>query len=102
MNAALDELRLAATATRDLIQDANEGIGVLTADLKPVLDQLYGVLNEAEQAISAAKSQLKGDSEQLYQLGATLEELERASRSVREFFDYMERNPESLLRGKQE
>ena len=102
LNAALDELRLAATAARDLMQDANENVDVLTADLKPVLDQLAGVLNEAEQAISAAKSQLKGDSQQLYQLGSTLEELERASRSVREFFDYMERNPESLLRGKPE
>ena len=90
------------TDDRDLMQDASENVDVLTADLKPVLDQLAGVLDEAEQVISAAKSQLKGDSQQIYQLGSTLEELERASRSVREFFDYMERNPESLLRGKPE
>jgi paraquat-inducible protein B len=68
--------------------------------LTPVLKQLADALDEAEQALSVARSQLEGDSEQLYRLTSTLDELERAARSVREFFDYLERNPESMLRGK--
>ena len=63
---------------------------------------MAAALDEAEQTLSVARSQLKGDSQQLYRLSATLDELERAARSVREFFDYMERNPESFLRGKPE
>jgi paraquat-inducible protein B len=100
--AALEELRAAAAEANILFRDANKGVDVLTDDLKPVFDKLAAVLDETEQILLAAKSQLKGDSDQLYQLGSTLEELERAAKSVREFFDYMERNPESILRGKSE
>ena len=102
INATLNELRLAAAEANRLFRDTNEGVEILTADLQPVFDRLGDVLVEAEQILIAAKSQLKGDSEQLYQLGSTLQELERAARSIREFFDYMERNPESILRGKPE
>ena len=102
INATLNELRLAAAEANRLFRDTNEGVEILTADLQPVFDRLGDVLVESEQILIAAKSQLKGDSEQLYQLGSTLQELERAARSIREFFDYMERNPESILRGKPE
>jgi paraquat-inducible protein B len=99
---SLDELRIASAAARNLFNDTNESVESLTADLEPVLDRLAAALDEAEQTLSVARSQLKGDSEQLYRLSTTLDELERAARSVREFFDFMERNPESLLRGKPE
>jgi hypothetical protein len=36
----------------------------------------------------------------MYQLQATLQELESAALAIREFFDLMERNPESLISGK--
>ena len=98
----LDELRLASVAASKLFNAASEDIDVLTADLRPVLRQLSSALDETEQTLRVAKSQLKGDSEQLYRLGETLDELERAARSVREFFDYLERNPETMLRGKSE
>ena len=95
-------MRTAAAEANRLFRDTNADVGVLTADLQPVFDRLGAVLVEAEQILSEAKSQLRGDSEQLYQLGTTLEELERAARSIREFFDSLERNPESILRGKPE
>ena len=44
---------------------------------------------------------MQGDTEQVYQLQATLGEVESAAKAVRNFFDYLERNPETLLRGKQ-
>jgi paraquat-inducible protein B len=100
--ATLEEVRLASSAAGNLFNNADENIDMLVADLLPVFKRLEGALGEAEQTLNAAKSQLKGDSEQIYQLGSTLDELERAARSVREFFDYMERNPESILRGKPE
>ena len=102
LNATLGELRAASAAASNLFSDVNEGVDMLTADLQIVLERLTAALNQAEQTLSVAESQLKGDSEQLYQLASTLDELERAARSVREFFDYMERNPESMLRGKSE
>ena len=102
LTATLDELLTASAAASSLFDNANEGVDVLVANLEPVLERLAAALDEAAQTLSVAKSQLKGDSEQLYRLGETLDELERAARSVREFFDYLERNPESMLRGKSE
>jgi paraquat-inducible protein B len=102
LKATLDELLTASAAASSLFDNANEGVDVLVANLEPVLERLAAVLEEAEQTLTVAKSQLKGDSEQLYRLGETLDELERAARSVREFFNYLERNPESMLRGKSE
>ena len=102
LKATLVELRTASAAASGLFDNANESVDVLVAKLEPVLERLAAALDEAEQTLSVAKSQLKGDSEQLYRLGETLDELERAARSVREFFDYLERNPESMLRGKPE
>jgi len=100
MVATLEEMRQASSAANNLFSSAEKDVDMLVADLQPALKRLAGALDEAEQTLAAAKSQLKGDSEQFYQLGTTLDELERAARSVREYFDYMERNPESVLQGK--
>lgn len=102
VNATLEEMRLASTAARNLFNNTEEDVDMLVADLRPALKRLAGALDEAEQTLKAAKSQLRGDSEQAYRLGTTMSELERAARSVREYFDYIERNPESILRGKSE
>ena len=98
--ATLDEMRQASSAASDLFSNTENDVDMLVADLQPVLKRLAGALDEAEQTLAAAKSQLKGDSEQFYQLGTTLDELERAARSVRQYFDYIERNPEAILKGK--
>ena len=100
--ATLEEMRQASSAASNLFSNTEKDVDMLVADLQPALKRLAGALDEAEQTLAAAKSQLKGDSEQFYQLGTTLDELERAARSVREYFDYMERNPESFLQGKSE
>jgi paraquat-inducible protein B len=77
-------------------------LDTLTDELQPVIARLNEALQEAEQTLAAARRQLRGDSEQVLQLQATLLEFERATRALREFFDYVERNPESLLKGRQE
>lgn len=102
INDTLEEMRLASAAASNLFNSTNEDVDMLVADLQPSLRRLAGALDEAEQTLNAAKLQLKGDSEQAYRLGAALDEFGRASRAVREFFDYMERNPEAVLRGKPE
>ena len=97
----LDELQVAIADASHLFQSMDQNIGSLTAETRPALRRLENALHEAEQALQAAKTQLRGDSAQAYQFEATLVELERAARSIVTFFDYLERNPEALLRGKQ-
>jgi paraquat-inducible protein B len=72
----------------------------LLEEIKPAAAKLNDVLDEAEKTLSEVRKQVAGDSTQMYQLRSTLAEVESAAESVRTFFEYMERNPEALLRGK--
>ena len=98
----LVDVRAAADRATALFESADQSIVDLVADVEPILQSLDDALDTAEQTLAIAREQLRGDSEQVYQLQATMTELERAARAVRDFFDYLERNPEALLRGKSE
>ena len=96
----ITDIRAATVSTNELLQQTRDDVGVLLADMHPILENLSAALQEAEQTLSAANAQLSGESEQAYELAAALDELARAASTVRQFFDYLERNPEALLRGK--
>jgi len=101
VQSALNEISSAATEATALFRGTDAEIGKVAADLKPVLEGLSDTLLAAESTIDAARLQLRGDSEQVYQLQSTLKEVEGAAAAMREFFDYLERNPEALIQGKQ-
>ncbi len=102
LKSLLDELSVAVTDASELFVRADTGIDALESDVLPVLQQLGDTLEAAERTLQIAQLQLRGDSEQVYQLQSTLKEVEYAATALREFFDYLERNPESLIRGKRE
>ena len=99
---ALDDVGTAAAEATSLFQNADAEIENVADELQPVLERLGETLLVAETTLNAARMQLRGDSEQVYQLQSTLREVEGAAAALREFFDYLERNPEALIRGKQE
>jgi paraquat-inducible protein B len=99
---ALKNVQFAAADASELFRGMDADVGTLTDEVQPLIARLNEALQEAEQTLAAARRQLRGDSEQVLQLQATLLEIERATRAMREFFDYVERNPESLLKGRQE
>lgn len=99
---ALEDLRNASDSAERMFSETAEDIDGVLAEAGPVLKNLDAALVQASKAMAAAENQLRGDSEQLYQLQTTAHELERAARSIREFFDYLERHPEALIRGKSE
>ena len=101
MNRTLDEIADAATEATSLFSSADEEIAGIVTDLQPVLERLGDTLEVAEATLNAARLQLSGDSEEAYQLQSTLKEVEGAASALREFFDYLERNPEALIQGKQ-
>ena len=85
-----------------LFGSADEDIHALATDLAPVLQRLSETLATADRTLEGLRQQVRGDSEQVYQLQSTLREVEGAAAALREFFDYLERNPEALIKGKQE
>ena len=99
---ALDEVGAAAAEAETLFATADGDIHSLVADLGPVLKRLDEVLLTANQTLASARQQLRSDSEQSYQLQSALREVEGAAAALREFFDYLERNPEALIKGKQQ
>ncbi len=100
--AALADLQVTLDEASRLFRAAEGDIDSLVADLKPAITRLTAALVEAESMLAAARVQLDGTSPQVYQLESTLRELEGAAIAIREFFDYLERNPEALIRGKQQ
>ena len=100
LQATLKEFRSAANDAGSLIRNADTKLD--TVELKLIVERLVATLDEAEATLAAAKFQLRGESVQFYQLGTTLKEVEGAARAMREFLDYLERNPEAVLKGKQQ
>jgi paraquat-inducible protein B len=62
--------------------------------------QVEATLVEAQAAMKNAKEILSRDAPLQSDLGATLLQLSRAAKAVSALVDYLERHPESLLRGK--
>ena len=65
-----------------------------------IAPQVEATLAEAQAAMKNAKDMLGQDAPLQSDLGATLLQLSRAAKSVTALVDYLERHPESLLRGK--
>jgi paraquat-inducible protein B len=75
-----------------------QGIG---DDLRKTIVELDQTLVSARGAIDNANSKLIEPNSGLgEELGGTLQEVSRAARSLRVLMDYLERHPESLIRGK--
>jgi paraquat-inducible protein B len=65
-----------------------------------IAPQVEATLAEAQAAMKNAKELLAQDSPLQSDLGSALLQLSRAAKSVTALVDYLERHPESLLRGK--
>ena len=100
LQATMADARGALQDVRVLVQNADARIAPLLDDLKPAVEKLDAALAAGEAALSNASEQMKGDTELAYELTTTLDELQGAARALRVFFDYIERNPEALIRGK--
>ena len=99
---ALDDARKALQDARKLVNNADAKIGPLVDELMPAIDRLDGALGAAQDALRNASRQIQGDTELAYELNSTLDELQGAARSLRVFLDFIERNPEALIRGKRQ
>jgi paraquat-inducible protein B len=87
-----------ALATLDqTLENANHLLQNVDTNLAP---QVQSTLAEAQAAMKNAKEILSQDAPLQSDLGSTLIQVSRAAKSISALVDYLQRHPESLLRGK--
>lgn len=86
-------------ATLDLEQGRS---AELASSLDQTLRATRSTLRETEIALEVIQDAAGEDSDLRLELAATLQNVSSAARSIRSLASYLERNPESLIRGKRE
>ncbi|MBV8259652.1 MAG: MCE family protein [Paraburkholderia sp.] len=81
----------------ETLKSANQLFGQVNDQILP---QLRGTLDEAQKTFNAAQSTLQQDSPLQSDVHQAMQELTRTLQSLNALSDYLERHPESLLRGK--
>jgi len=121
MTASLDSLSESLKESRKILTKIDHEIGPMMTSLKEAstsiktfADKSEGVPAAVEKTLATAQDALKqaektflsvhnlasNNSVLVYQVDTALEEVSRASRSVRSLSDYLYRHPESLITGK--
>ena len=104
VNQKVDPLAASLTQTSDdtrkLVNNVNRRIEPVQADLAKTTKELRAALNAAEEALVSIDTMVDENSEFRYQVDSFLTEITLMARSLRAFADYLERNPDALLRGK--
>jgi paraquat-inducible protein B len=100
-----DDLRKALVSLDQTLKDASKAVNNIDADvtpgLKSTLDGLRGTIAAADRTLNNTNATLVGkDAPAQQELRDALQEITRAARSLRVLTDYLERHPESLIRGK--
>ena len=100
----VDPLATSLTRTSDdarkLVNNVNGRIEPIHADLAQTTKKLRAALDAAEETLKTIDNMVDESSEFRFQIEAFLTEIALMARSLRAFADYLERNPDALLRGK--
>jgi paraquat-inducible protein B len=82
------------------LQQIGENLNKTLSDLDLTLVSARGTLDAARITLGNTSELTGPNSSQIQQLDSTLQEVSNAARSIRVLSDYLERHPESLIRGK--
>lgn len=93
------DVRTALATLNKTLVSAEQLTRTLNNDVSP---EITAAMKDARKTINSAERTLAQDSPLQQDMRQTLQELTRAAGSVRVLTDYLERHPESLLRGKPE
>jgi paraquat-inducible protein B len=99
------DLTKVLTTLNQTLEDVSKSLSRIDTDITPglktTLDELRGTIAAVDRTINNADTTLVGkDAPAQQELRDALQEIARAARSLRVLADYLERHPESLIRGK--
>jgi paraquat-inducible protein B len=86
--------------TSDSIKTFADKSQNVPAAMEKTLDTAKASLKQAEKTFISVQKLASDNSVLVYQIDSALEEVTKASRSVRSLSDYMYRHPESIIKGK--
>jgi paraquat-inducible protein B len=92
LHAALDDFG-------SLARTINSRVVPLSAEMHATLDETRLAMTQARSTLESAQH-LVSDQKLLYAIDNALAEITSAARSVRDLTDFLERQPQSILRGK--
>lgn len=100
MDILLDDMMNVSSTIKKSADLQNGPASKLLSDFQYMTKQINDTFTEAESLIQDMKKCVAPESAERQALQTSIEEIERAARSIRNLADTIERNPESLLRGK--
>ncbi len=83
-----------------LAKNVDGEVGPLSSKLQGTLAELSVATKQAASTLETLEHAIAADSPLQFRLNTVLDEFAAAARSIRDLADYVERHPESLLRGK--
>jgi paraquat-inducible protein B len=98
----LAEVDRTLAEVRALVAATDERMEPLLVRAEDSLENLSTVLRDASGLLEALAGEVSADSDLNFQMRRTLEETQAAARSLRQLAEFLERNPEALLRGRRE
>ena len=98
----LAEVERTLAEVRGLVAATDQRMGPLLVRAEDSLENLSTVLRDASGLLEALAGEVSADSDLNFQMRRTLEETQAAARSLRQLAEFLERNPEALLRGRRE
>ncbi|HVP80409.1 MAG TPA: MlaD family protein [Thermodesulfobacteriota bacterium] len=103
----VSNIEAAVKDAQKLLQDIDRQVEPLGPSIRRASDSLEktlqsadGAFHSAQRAIGGVEANIGEDSPLAYQINKTLEEVSNLARAIRQLADYLERHPESVLRGK--
>ncbi len=94
------DLRTALQSLDRTLKNTDGLIGRLDGQLGELVPELKAAIADTRRTMKSADNLLASDTPTQQELRETLREVSRAAQSMRELTDYVQRRPESLLRGK--
>ncbi len=92
-----DELQQSLKVLKGTLNSAGQLAEKLNNDVAP---EITVAMKDVRETLNAAERTLSGDAPLQQDLRQTLQELTRAAVSLRVLTDYLERHPESVIRGR--
>ena len=83
-----------------LVNTIDGEVGPLASGIQGALKEASATLEQAGKTLEEAEDEISQGSPLRYELSTALQEISTTARSLRILIDYLQRHPESLLRGK--